>query len=261
MAIINDPGDPTSSAPSPNATYWSDEELQAARAYFQQYITDHHLESYGTVDDALNAYQRLRRDNGTPHDTALGGALDMLGWSHAAGPTPTPGPPTPPPPPGPSDPNHLGPLLQPFDQKFTPAPSPAPFQFPDFVLPSGQDVLNEDPGYPFRVNQGLQSLTNSAAAKHMLRTGATLKNFLNFGQQLGSQEYGNAVDRRYQVWNANRGNQLGSYNAAVDKSKLDWQHGFDTWNQDFNIFKWNKTFPYTVLHDQQLLGADAAARA
>jgi hypothetical protein len=166
--------------------------------------------------------------------------------------------------PGTQDPNQLGPLLQPFSERFSafaPAAAPAPFQYPDFQLPTGEQALADDPGYGFRVNQGLQALTNSAAAKHSLRTGATLKNFLDYGQQLGSQEYGNAVDRRFNVWNANRANQFGSYTAAVDKNKLDWQHGFDTWNQDFNIYKWNKTFPYTVLHDQQLLGLDAAGRA
>lgn len=175
-------------------------------------------------------------------------------------------------------------------------PAPPPFLFADFELPTGQEALTEDPGYAFRVNQGLQALTNSAAAKHSLRTGATLKNFIDYGQQLGSQEYGNVVDRRFNVWNANRGNALQAYNTnygtqyvdpynravdksklefntnyttqvvdpynrAVDKAKLDWQHGFDVWNEDFNIFKWNKTFPYTVLHDQQLLGLDAASRA
>jgi hypothetical protein len=245
--------------PPVDSPYTADDEA-AARQYFFDYMSKHHiLNQWGTVDDAFRAYMQ-QRQSGVAHADALTGALHTLGWDHNlpdgtdAGTTGNSGA-------GTGTTGQLGSLLQPFDEKFSPAPSPAAFQFPDFQLPTGQEVLDQDPGYQFRVNQGMQALTNSAAAKHQLRTGATLKNFLDFGQQLGSQEYGNAADRLFNVYTANRGNQLGIYNAGVDKAKLDWQHGFDTWNQDFNIFKWNKTFPYTVLHDQQQLGVDAASRA
>ncbi len=61
-----------------------------------------------------------------------------------------------------------------------------------------------DPGYGFRMKEGMKALENSAAARGGLLSGATLKGAQRFGQDLASQEYLNAFNR-YQT---NRANQL-----------------------------------------------------
>jgi len=61
-----------------------------------------------------------------------------------------------------------------------------------------------DPGYAFRMSEGLKSLDRQAAARGGLISGGALKAAQRYGQDLGSQEYQNAFDR-YQI---NRANQL-----------------------------------------------------
>jgi len=61
-----------------------------------------------------------------------------------------------------------------------------------------------DPGYAFRLSEGMKGLQNSAAAKGLLSSGSTLKGITDYGQGMASQEYGNAYNR-YQT---NRANQL-----------------------------------------------------
>ena len=61
-----------------------------------------------------------------------------------------------------------------------------------------------DPGYGFRMSEGMKALERSAAARGGLLSGATLKGIERFGQGLASEEYLNAFNR-YQT---NRANQL-----------------------------------------------------
>ena len=61
-----------------------------------------------------------------------------------------------------------------------------------------------DPGYAFRLEQGMKGLQNSAAAKGLLSSGSTLKGVIDYNSGMASQEYGNAYNR-YQT---NRNNQL-----------------------------------------------------
>lgn len=53
----------------------------------------------------------------------------------------------------------------------------------------------QDPGYSFRLNEGLKALQSSAAARGGLLSGATLKGITNYGQGAASQEYQNAFNR------------------------------------------------------------------
>lgn len=64
-----------------------------------------------------------------------------------------------------------------------------------FTPPSGQDVLNQDPGYQFRVQQGQQQLDRQAAGKGQLLSGGQLKGAARFSQDLASQEYQAAYSR------------------------------------------------------------------
>jgi len=56
-----------------------------------------------------------------------------------------------------------------------------------------------DPGYQFRVDEGMKTLDRSAASRGLLRSGAQAKAITDFGQQMGSQEYGNYFDRLLKV--------------------------------------------------------------
>jgi hypothetical protein len=68
----------------------------------------------------------------------------------------------------------------------------------------GMSDFTTDPGYQFRLDQGMRALNASAAAKGMGQAGANIKGALDYGQNLGSQEYQNAFNR-YQI---NRTNQI-----------------------------------------------------
>ena len=73
-----------------------------------------------------------------------------------------------------------------------------PFTYEDFVV---------DPGYRFRLREGLKALEASKAAGGMLRSGNTLRGITQFGQGLASDEYSNAFNR-YNIGFQNRLNPL-----------------------------------------------------
>lgn len=64
--------------------------------------------------------------------------------------------------------------------------------------------FQQDPGYAFRLSEGLKGLDRQAAARGGLISGGALKAAMQYGQEMGSQEYQNAYNR-YQT---NRTNQL-----------------------------------------------------
>jgi hypothetical protein len=55
--------------------------------------------------------------------------------------------------------------------------------------------LENDPGYKFRMAQGLKGIQNTRAGSGSLKSGATLKALLGYGQGLASEEMGNAYNR------------------------------------------------------------------
>lgn len=55
--------------------------------------------------------------------------------------------------------------------------------------------FNADPGYQFRMDQGLKGVQSSAAARGGLLNGGTLKALTQYGQDFASNEYGNAYNR------------------------------------------------------------------
>ena len=61
--------------------------------------------------------------------------------------------------------------------------------------PFGMDQFNADPGYQFRMSEGLKALERSAASRGILSSGQTLKDITRFGQDTASQEYQNAFER------------------------------------------------------------------
>lgn len=75
-----------------------------------------------------------------------------------------------------------------------------PFTYEDFIV---------DPGYRFRLQEGLRALDRTAAARGGLLSGAQLRGVTRFGQELASQEFGNAFNR-YNIGFQNRLNPLQS---------------------------------------------------
>lgn len=122
-----------------------------------------------------------------------------------------------------------------------------------FTLPTGQEVLNEDPSYGFRLGQGEQALQNSAAAGGVLNTGNTLKDILGYGQNFASQEYGNAVNRRKSVYDTNYQTQ------TIDPYKFAYEGALDTFAPKManwsaaNNFDWSKYLQdYMQFRNRQL---------
>lgn len=68
----------------------------------------------------------------------------------------------------------------------------------------GMDQFTADPGYAFRLSEGMKGLNANAAARGGLISGAALKAATNYGQQAGSQEYTNAFNRFMQQKEAER---------------------------------------------------------
>lgn len=54
-----------------------------------------------------------------------------------------------------------------------------------------------DPGYAFRLSEGMKALDRQAAARGGLISGSALKAAQRYGQDMGSQEYQNAYNRYY----------------------------------------------------------------
>jgi hypothetical protein len=68
--------------------------------------------------------------------------------------------------------------------------------------PSSVDVT-QDPGYKFRLQQGQEALDASAAASGGMNSGAQMKALMEYGQNLGSQEFQNAYSRQEGTFNNN----------------------------------------------------------
>lgn len=74
-------------------------------------------------------------------------------------------------------------------------------EFGLYGKPFGMTDFETDPGYAFRMSEGMKAIERSAAAKGSLMSGATLKGIQRFGQDLASQEYQNAYNRFYNTRN------------------------------------------------------------
>jgi hypothetical protein len=61
--------------------------------------------------------------------------------------------------------------------------------------PFGMQQFQQDPGYSFRMSEGMKALERSAAARGGLLSGGMLKAAQRYGQDLASQEYQNAFNR------------------------------------------------------------------
>lgn len=67
----------------------------------------------------------------------------------------------------------------------------------EFATPFSKTNWQTDPGYQFRLGEGLKALDRQAAARGGLISGAALKAATRYGQDYGSGEYQNAFNRYY----------------------------------------------------------------
>ncbi len=91
---------------------------------------------------------------------------------------------------------------------------------------TGQDIY-DDPSYQFRLNEGLDAVQSGAAAQGGLLSGATLKALQGYGQDMASQEFGNAYNR-FNADQTNRYNRLSNIvgigqNAAAQQGNAGMQ--------------------------------------
>ncbi len=83
------------------------------------------------------------------------------------------------------------------------------YQFQQFD-PNSVNV-EQDQGYQFRLQQGLNGAMGSQAANGLSQSGGALKELNDYAQGQASQEYNNAYNRQYQTW---QGNQQGQSQQA-----------------------------------------------
>lgn len=88
-------------------------------------------------------------------------------------------------------------------------------EFGKYTRDFGTQDFQQDPGYAFRVSEGLKALDRQAAARGGLISGAALKGAQRYGQEAASQEYTNAFNR-YQT---NRANQLNPLETLMGTSQ------------------------------------------
>jgi hypothetical protein len=91
-----------------------------------------------------------------------------------------------------------------------------------------------DPGYAFRLSEGQKAIDRSAAARGGTQSGAALRAATRYGQEMGSQEYGNAYNR-YQTNRTNQLQPLGSLmtsgqNAAANAGAAAGNYGTSAGN-------------------------------
>lgn len=79
----------------------------------------------------------------------------------------------------------------------------------EYMRPFSMADYQADPGYSFRLKEGLNALDRSAAARGGLLSGAAIKAGQRYGQEMASNEYQNAYNR-YTQQQGNSFNRLAS---------------------------------------------------
>jgi hypothetical protein len=132
---------------------------------------------------------------------------------------------------------------------------PGAFDYREFEAPRADDVL-QDPANQRRLEEGRKAQETSAAAKGLLRTGATLKSLSDYAQQQASDEYARTYQR-----------QLGEYQMGRAGAKEEFESGrqsyMDRYNKAYQEYLTNlenERFGYTSSEQQRRSTYDEAQR-
>jgi hypothetical protein len=151
--------------------------------------------------------------------------------------------------------------VQAGEYRYTPGqvPGAAQYRYTPGAVPtlSGQELLANDPGVALRLQEGRNALEASAAARGGALSGPALAALQRQGQELSSQEYGNAWQRASQQaqlreqW-AQAASQLG-FGQAMDETRMreqlaqqasaqNWQQALQgqqtAWQQGLTAEQW-----------------------
>lgn len=85
---------------------------------------------------------------------------------------------------------------------------------------TGQVNMMADPGYQFRLSEGLKALDRQAAARGGLISGSALKAAQRYGQEYASGEYGAAYNRALTEYNAQVGRATEEYNRLAGQAGI-----------------------------------------
>lgn len=137
---------------------------------------------------------------------------------------------------GPAAPGPLGAAQQvgtPANFSYQPLQTPQNFSYQalqtpsTFNAPTGVNEQN-DPGYQFRLQQGIQALQNNQAASGILRTGGAAKALNDYAQNNASNEYANVYNRALQGYQTNTQTQLGAQNQQYQQGANAYQTNAQT---------------------------------
>lgn len=88
------------------------------------------------------------------------------------------------------------------------------------MRPFDASMMYEDPGYAFRLSEGLDAINKTAAARGGLQSGAALREAARYGQDYASNEYNNAFNR---YWNQ-RNQILNPYQSLLGQAQTSAQN-------------------------------------
>jgi hypothetical protein len=106
-----------------------------------------------------------------------------------------------------------------------------------------------DPGLGFRMKQGTQAVEAGAASRGMQLSGATQKALAQYGQNLGSEEYGKAYGR----YSNDRAFGAGQFNT---EQALGFQNAQSNRNFDYSRYTGNRDFSANIYYKNYGLNAE-----
>jgi hypothetical protein len=121
----------------------------------------------------------------------------------------------------------------------------------------GASDFQADPGYAFRLSEGMKALDRTAASRGGLLSGATLKGAQRYGSDLASQEYGNAYNR----FQANRATQSQEYQNAFNRYQAERAAQEQNYGNAFNRFQAERTNTLAPLQSLAGVGQSATQQA
>ena len=80
--------------------------------------------------------------------------------------------------------------------------------------------FQKSPGYDFRKQEGIDAMDASAASRGRLQSGAQQRALTRYGQNVASQEYGNAFNRQAQTYQMNAGRQGDNFNRLASLAQV-----------------------------------------